>query len=252
MMHIPILYQDEHLVIAHKPSGLLVHRSLIDRHETLFLLQLLRDQIGQYVYSVHRLDKPTSGLIVMALNPQVARLLSQLFEQNKVKKTYVALVRGFIREALTLDYALTEQLDKMTDNLDKPNEPKAAITDIMPLACFELPYPIARYQSGRFSLVALSPRTGRKHQLRRHLAHLRHPIIGDTSHGDGKQNRYLASHVQIQRLALCAVGIDFIHPVTSKQMSVHTKLDDDLNGIRFLLADYCVSKEEEFAWSNLI
>ncbi|WP_371192587.1 pseudouridine synthase [Glaciecola sp. SC05] len=249
---IPILFQDEHLVIVHKPSGLLVHRSPIDKHETAFLLQRLRDQIGQYVYSVHRLDKPTSGLIVMALSPQIARLLSELFENQQVKKTYIALVRGYLNESITVDYPLVEQLDKMTDRMDKQNEAKPAVTDIEPLACFELPFPVARYQSGRFSLLKLHPRTGRKHQLRRHLAHLRHPIIGDTSHGDGKQNKYAVAHMNIHRLALCATGIEFIHPVSGVNLVINTKLDQDLAGIAQLLDNFSTTKRAEFDWQNLI
>lgn len=236
---IPILYQDEHLLIAHKPSGLLVHRSPIDKHETEFLVQRLRDQIGQYVYSVHRLDKPTSGLIIMALNPQVAKLLSELFERQEIKKTYIALVRGVIDCEQCIDYPLAEELDKMTDKLTKINTAKPAITHCQPLACFELPYPVARYTTGRFSLVQLHPLTGRKHQLRRHLAHLRHPIIGDTSHGDGKQNRYAAQYINIRRLALCAIALDFTHPVLNETISVRSKLDEDLSGITYLLKQFC-------------
>lgn len=251
-MHIPILYHDQDIIIVHKPSGLLVHRSLIDKHETEFLVQTLRDQIGQYVYSVHRLDKPTSGLMVMALNPKVARLLSEQFAQRLIKKTYIALVRGYVSESLTLDYPLVEELDKMTDNVQKSNEAKPAVTEIHPLAQFELPYPVSRYQTGRFSLLQLHPHTGRKHQLRRHLSHLRHPIIGDTSHGDGKQNRYAGQHMNIQRLALCATAIEFSHPLSGVSITISTKLDQDLAGMADLLDNFSIAKSKEFDWANLI
>nr|WP_136251653.1 pseudouridine synthase [Ningiella ruwaisensis] len=244
MQPIPVLYRDSDIIVVHKPSGLLVHRSLIDKRETEFLVQRLRDQIGQYVYSVHRLDKPTSGLLVMALSSEVARQLSAQFEQQLVEKRYVALVRGFVNEAQCIDYPLLEKLDKMTDNMDKVPESKPAISYLEPLAHLELPFPVSKYQTGRFSLVELSPKTGRKHQLRRHMAHIRHPIIGDTTHGDGKQNRYISEHFGIRRLALCAKMLGFKHPTDGKHTSlkIETMLDDDLGAIQLALDQFCVKQ----------
>lgn len=112
---IEILYQDEHLVAVNKPSGWLVHRSWLDRHETRFMMQTVRDQLGQHVFTVHRLDRPTSGVLLMALSSEVARLLSQQFEQHQVQKTYHAVVRGYVQEGATLDYPLTTELDKIAD-----------------------------------------------------------------------------------------------------------------------------------------
>lgn len=112
---IEILYQDEHLVAVNKPSGWLVHRSWLDRHETRFMMQTVRDQLGQHVFTVHRLDRPTSGVLLMALSSEVARLLSQQFEQHQVQKTYHAVVRGYVQEEATLDYPLTAELDKIAD-----------------------------------------------------------------------------------------------------------------------------------------
>ncbi|MGO3399308.1 MAG: pseudouridine synthase, partial [Serratia proteamaculans] len=110
---IEVLYQDEHLVAVNKPSGWLVHRSWLDRHETRFVMQTVRDQIGQHVFTVHRLDRPTSGVLLMALSSEVARLLSQQLEQHQMQKTYHAVVRGYVLEGDTLDYPLTEELDKI-------------------------------------------------------------------------------------------------------------------------------------------
>jgi len=93
-----ILYQDEYLIAINKPSGLLVHKSPIDKHETRFALQELRDQIGQYVYPVHRLDKPTSGVLLFALDREIAKSMSQYFRNNLVHKEYTAIVSVVIQK----------------------------------------------------------------------------------------------------------------------------------------------------------
>ena len=226
---IPILYQDEHLVIIDKPSGLLVHRSEIDKRETLFAIQLTRDTIGQRVYPVHRLDRPTSGALMFALNSDVARLLSEMFIQGEIKKTYLAVVRGYAPDELYIDYPLKEILDKKSDKqANKDKAPQSAQTRLQRLATCELDFPSGRYDKTRYSLLQLTPETGRKHQLRRHMAHIRHPIIGDTNHGDGKQNLAAREHLGLHRLALVATRLEFIHPVTGANICVESKLDDSL------------------------
>lgn len=223
-----LLYQDEHIVVVHKPSGLLVHRSNIDRHETAFLIQQLRDQIGQQVFPVHRLDKPTSGLMVLALHKTAARELSNSFIEKQVSKAYIAIVRGYVSDQI-IDYPLKEEQDKMTDRLaDKNKAAQSAISELQLLAQAELPFPLGKHNSARFSKVKLIPQTGRKHQLRRHMAHIRHPIIGDTTHGDGKQNRYAREHFGLARLALLASELAFVHPESGLSMSFTTQADDDL------------------------
>lgn len=223
-----IIYQDKHIVVVHKPSGLLVHRSAIDKYETEFLVQRLRDQIEQQVFVVHRLDKPTSGLMVLALDKTSARALSTSFAERKIHKEYLAIVRGYT-ETQTIDYALKEQLDKMTDAKANPNkEPQEALSDLEVLAKIELELPVGPYSSARFSAVKLTPKTGRKHQLRRHMAHIRHPIIGDTSHGDGKQNQFARTHLNLHRLALVASRLEIPHPYTNERMSFSTKIDEDI------------------------
>ena len=232
-----IHYQDEHLVVVHKPSGLLVHRSNIDRYETRFLLQLLRDQIGQQVFPVHRLDKPTSGLMVFALNKPCTQLLGQAFADKTIKKSYLAVLRGYTEDQI-IDYPLKEELDKMTDA--KAQQDKAAqeaVSEVTLLATCELPIPVGRYEQARFSLVKLRPQTGRKHQLRRHMAHIRHPIIGDTTHGDGKQNAFAREHLQLNRLALIAHQLSFTHPITHELISCEADIDDDLQAIMDIFED---------------
>ena len=186
-----ILYQDDFLVAIDKPAGLFVHRSFMDKHEIYFALQMLRDQIGQHVYPVHRLDRPTSGVLLFALSSEVARLMGEVFSQRQVKKRYIAITRGQLKGQAVIDYALKEKLDRLGDKqvaIDK--EPQGAISEYNSVATATLPVPLGKFPSVRYSLVELAPLTGRRHQLRRHLAHLRHPIIGDINYGDNKQNPF--------------------------------------------------------------
>lgn len=221
-----ILYQDEHLVAVNKPAGMLVHRSWLDRHETVFVMQTLRDQIGQHVFTVHRLDKPTSGVLLLALSSDVARLLSQQFENQQMSKVYHAVVRGYLSEDGTLDYALTEELDKIADKFTNPDKaPQPAVTHYRSLAQVEMPVAVGRYDTARYSLVELRPETGRKHQLRRHMSHLRHPIIGDSAHGDLKQNRGMTEHFGCSGLMLHASHMQLPHPVTGALLNLQARWD---------------------------
>ncbi len=221
-----ILYQDEHLVAINKPSGLLVHRSMIDKTETEFALQLVRDQIGHYVYPIHRLDKPTSGVLIFALTKEMAKAMSELFKSHDSEKEYIAIVRGYIDESGTVDYALKEQLDKMTDKkAQQDKEAQEAVTEFKRLAIVELPYPVSRYKVARYSLVKLFPKTGRKHQLRRHMKHLMHPIVGDTTHGRGEHNRLFREKLDCHRLLLHANAISFVHPLSKQKLRIEAKMD---------------------------
>lgn len=216
-----ILYQDEHLVAVNKPSGWLVHRSWLDRHEKVVVMQTVRDQIGQHVFTVHRLDRPTSGVLLMALSSDVARQMSQQFEQHEIKKVYHAVVRGYVTDHGTIDYALVEQLDKIADKFSKQDkDAQPAISHYRAISQVEIPLAIGRYGTARYSLVALNPQTGRKHQLRRHMKHLSHPIIGDTAYGDLRHNRAIGEHFGCQRLMLHASHLSLKHPVTGKPLLI--------------------------------
>lgn len=224
-----ILYQDEHLVAINKPSGLLVHRSEIDKRETLFALQLTRDQIGQRVFPIHRLDRPTSGVLLFALSSDVAKLLSEQLINHQIEKKYLAVVRGYCQQVQKIDHPLKEILDKFADKDAQKDKPaQEAISCLLPIAVAEMPFPSGRYPQSRYSLVELTPKTGRKHQLRRHMSHIRHPIIGDTNHGDGKQNTAAREHLNLDRLALHAYSLSFIHPVTNAPLNIVAGLDEDL------------------------
>lgn len=225
-MTLPILFKDEHLVAIDKPPGLLVHRSLIDKHETQFAMQMLRDQIGQHVYPLHRLDRPTSGVLIFALSSEIAALLNVQMQEREVEKTYYALVRGYTDDQGVIDYPLKEKLDKIADKQANQNkDAQDAVTAYETLDRFELPFPVGRYDSARYSFVKLMPKTGRKHQLRRHMAHIRHPIIGDTTHGDGKQNKFARNQFGLQGLALTCNQMVIEHPINQKSLVIQTELD---------------------------
>ncbi len=222
-----ILYRDEYIVAINKPSGLLVHRSWIDKDETRFAIQMLRDQIGQYVYPVHRLDKPTSGVLLFALNKEVARGLSEQMQAGEFKKEYIAVVRGYTPESERIDYPLKEVLDKMTDaRARKDKEAQEAITLYERLDQVELPFSVGRYPSTRYSLVKLNPQTGRKHQLRRHMKHILHPIVGDTKYGRGEHNRFFREQFGCHRLLLHASRLCVNHPVTKEALEIKAGVDE--------------------------
>jgi tRNA pseudouridine65 synthase len=222
-----VLYQDEYLVAVNKPSGLLVHRSMIDKSETEFALQMVRDQIGQFVYPIHRLDKPTSGVLVFALSKEIAKAISEVFQSGQSQKEYIAVVRGYIQEQGIVDYPLKEQLDKMTDaKAQQDKKAQDAVTGFKRLSTVELPYAVGRYNGARYSLVKLFPKTGRKHQLRRHMKHIMHPIVGDTTHGRGEHNKLFREKLDAHRLLLHANALSFKHPVTGKLMRIEAKIDE--------------------------
>ena len=232
-----LLYRDEHLVAIDKPAGMLVHPSWIDRHERRCAMMMLRDQLGQYVYPVHRLDKPTSGVLLFALSAEIARRLTEAFAEKRVEKRYLAVVRGFTDESGLIDHPLKEKPDRMTDRKareDKPPQP--AVTEYRRLATLELPVRVDRYPSSRYSLIEARPLTGRKHQLRRHFKHLSHPIIGDTRYGKSNHNRLFAEDFDCPRLLLMAKTIRLRHPATGVPLTFEAVLDEPFGRVyrRFL------------------
>ncbi|NCP64518.1 MAG: tRNA pseudouridine(65) synthase TruC [Paraglaciecola sp.] len=231
-MLLKILYQDEFIVAVDKPSGLLVHRSMLDKHETQFALQLVRDQIGQHVFPVHRLDRPTSGVLLFALTPDMARALGEQFSANAIEKYYLTIVRGHAPASGLIDYALKEQLDKIADKLaNQDKAAQSAQTSYQRVANFELEYAVGRYQTARYSLLLVSPKTGRKHQIRRHLAHINHPIVGDTTHGDGKHNIFLRNEFAYSGLALSCIGMTIHHPVSHTRLTLRADPSDSMVGL---------------------
>lgn len=221
-----ILYQDDFIVAINKPSGLLVHKSPIDKRETRFALQEVRNQIGKHVYPVHRLDKPTSGVLLFALSPEIARQISLQFENKTIRKTYLAVVRGHCKGEGLIDHAFKDDPDPLAGiGEDRPLQ--EALTHYRSLASIELPISVDKYPSSRYSLVECSPITGRKHQIRRHLKHINHPIIGDAKHGKSIHNHFFAEHFNIKRLLLAATALEFQHPTLLQTLSIHAPLAQD-------------------------
>ncbi len=224
-----IIYHDEYLVAVYKPEGLLVHRSNIDRHEKRFLLQELRDQIGQHLYPVHRLDKPTSGLILFALTPEVAALLQADMQSNQTTKEYLLVCRGYCPEVGIIDHPLKPIDDfkskRRKSNPAGPQETKPAqeaVTEYTRLATAELDVEIDRYPQSRYSFVLARLLSGRKHQIRRHFKHLSHPIIGCPKYGKSKHNHYFADKLSAPRLLLHSYRMVLIHPVTQAPLELIT------------------------------
>ena len=254
-----IIYQDEHLVAVDKPAGLFVHRSFMDKDEIYFALQLVRDQIGQYVYPVHRLDRPTSGVLLFALSKEVAQKLNEAFanksnsaegltektDDMQLTKTYFALVRGHLpitQQVELIDHPLKEKLDKLGDkNVSRDKAAQSAKTHYQVIKQASLPVTLGKFDSVRYSLVKLLPITGRRHQIRRHLAHLRHPILGDINYGDNKQNPFFIKHFGFKRLMLIAKSLSFIHPITNEVITIHAKFDEQwqhvFNELNWLIDD---------------
>jgi tRNA pseudouridine65 synthase len=213
-----ILYIDDYLAIVHKPAGWLVHRTPLDKGETRFVLQTLRDQIGQRVWPVHRLDKGTSGVLVFARNAEVARTLGQAFESGEgLHKTYLAMVRGWPVDEGLIDHPLRRMPDDMRSQRE---EVQTAQTRFITVRRGELPLAQGDFPSTRFAEVQLQPLTGRRHQLRRHMKHIAHPIIGDATHGKGPLNRAIAEHLGAQRLWLHAMCLEMRHPVNAAQLVI--------------------------------
>jgi len=224
---IPIIYQDRDLVAVNKPSGIKVHRGSYDARDAPYLLQLVRDQLGQHLYPVHRLDKPTSGVLVFALNPGAARSLSKSFARRQVHKTYLAAVRGYIAEKGEVDYPLDRSANGET--FDRSSRP--ALTRYLRLDTVELPVAVGRYATSRYSLVQVMPATGRMHQIRRHMRHLRHPIINDRQYGDNKHNRFFTDELCCRRLLLAATEIRFPHPRSRETTRLTARIDPDFSRI---------------------
>lgn len=212
MNPLPIVYEDEYCIAVNKPAGLLVHASNIDMYEKSNLRDLLAEQVGRPVYPIHRLDKGTSGILVFGYHRPEIRLFQASLTATG-EKTYLALVRGFFPQEMDIDYALA--------NPERPGSPKKeAFTKAFGLLTKEIPVAVSRYPASRFSLVALRPREGRMHQLRRHLEHTRHYLIGDRKYGERHYNRLMEEHFGVRNMFLHAWKLSFSHPISGELLEL--------------------------------
>jgi tRNA pseudouridine65 synthase len=209
-MLLEILYQDAHLVAINKPHNLLVHQSSIARDATEFALQILRDQLGQWVSPVHRLDRKTAGVLLFALDKETEKLMNQQFASSLVSKKYLAIVRGFTPDEQAIDYPLRKENGTL----------QAAFTSFITLARTEIDLAFGKNLSSRYSFVEAKPTTGRMHQLRKHFAHIHHPIIGDRPHGCNKQNKLFKTKWEMDTMMLHAAEVVFKHPITQQNLVI--------------------------------
>lgn len=194
------------MIAVNKPSGMIVHRGW-DK-DPVTVADILRDDIVKAkVFAAHRLDRGTSGVLIFALNADAARKLQQQLEAGKVKKRYIALVRGPMKEGCLLDYPI---------RIDKEHERIPAVTEFIPLA-----------HKDRWSLVEARPHTGRLHQIRKHLKHLHHPIVGDVLYGKGDVNRFFRETFNLHRMALHALALT-IKNANDESITVEAPLPKDL------------------------
>lgn len=227
---IEILYSDELLLAVHKPAGIHVHPTELSKGETS-LQDLLESRFGRRPQPLHRLDRPTAGITVFSWDLATTAQLSQSFRTREVEKTYQALVRGWCPGFSTW---------KPLEDLDSPGTLQEAQTLVWPRVWYEIPEPLGRYVSVRFSLVDLHPHTGRRHQLRRHLKSHSHPLIGDTRYSDGRYNDYFRKRWGEHRLFLLAQKLTFPHPLTGQSVRLETRWEPETRDFLERLQDYQV------------
>ncbi len=216
-----ILYNDGAVVAVAKPSGLLVHRSS-EATDRVTCMTILRDQLGARVYPAHRLDRGTSGVLLFSLDAGTARLLAEGFLNRRITKEYLTVARGYTPPSGVVDYPLAEE---------PGDEAVEAITRFRTLGQVELPLAVGRYPTARYSLLLCEPLTGRRHQIRRHMAHLRHPIIGDIVHGEGRHNRLFREELATRRLLLHAWRLEMPHPHGDGRLALEAPPPEDLRAL---------------------
>jgi len=216
-LNLEILYSDDKLVAINKPHDLLVHRTKIAKDADVFALQLLRDQLEKPVYPIHRLDRKTGGVLIFGLNEEIHKAMQQKFAEKEVIKKYLAIVRGYTNDEEIIDYPLKKENGAMQE----------AVTNSKTLDRVELNLPMGEHPTSRYSLLELQPFTGRKHQIRKHMAHIHHPIIADRPHGCNKQNRLFKEKFGLMTMMLHAWKISFEHPFTNELITIEASIQDE-------------------------
>jgi tRNA pseudouridine65 synthase len=220
-----ILFRDDDLIAINKPHGLLVHRSPIAADAEEFALQLLKEQIGQWVNPVHRLDRKTGGVLLFALNKDTEKAMQLQFADNKVQKKYLAIVRGHTPDSEDIDYPLKKE----NGNLQE------AYTGYITLQRAEIDVPFGGHATSRYSFIEAAPTTGRMHQIRKHMSHVFHPIIGDRTHGCNKQNKLFKEKWGMNTMLLHASELSFMHPISGKNLIIEAPLQAEFGRIMTLM-----------------
>jgi len=222
---VKLLFEDAHLLIVDKPAGLMMHPSWLDKHETDFAQARAEAHAGQKLHTLHRLDRPTSGILLFGKHPEVARRMMTSFQRHEIDKYYLCIARGWTPEKGRIDKALKEEVDAKGDRRIKADKPaQEAITRFVRLGTTGIPIPVGPYDSARYSLVLARPITGRLHQIRKHFRKTYHHLIGDTRYGDGRHNAMVAAHFGWQQLALRCVATDLVHPMTGQPLRLRAGL----------------------------
>lgn len=237
-----VIYEDDWLFAVDKPAGLLVHPSWIAPARTPNLVSWLKQRYpGETIHTVHRLDRATSGVMLFARDKTVAQALQLQFSERRIEKTYLCVTRGWTPDADVIDYALKPIHDRIANAHSNPDKPaQEAVTAYRRLGTLELPIAVGRYPQARYSLVEVRPKTGRKHQIRRHMKHIFHPLVGDTHYGEGRHNRLFREHFGCHRLLLMATGLEFEHPVQGQRMRLEAPVSPEVDRLF-----------RQFGWSGL-
>lgn len=227
-----IVYEDEYFLVIDKPHKMLVYPSPIAKNCHWFATKELAKLGYENLHTVHRLDRPTSGVLLFAKNKEMAITFSQLFKEKAIKKTYLCLVRGHTEDEGEIDKELKK---------DGEGELQQALTKYKTLEKKTADIEISKYPQSRFSFLEVEPISGRMHQIRRHLAHLRHPIIGDKRYGDRHYNRYMKNEMEMENLLLHAYKLTFTHPISQEEISIHAPVPSVMEKV---LGDLGFSKSE--------
>ncbi len=220
-----IIYHDEHMVAVNKPSGLMIHPSKMAGGESDFVVTRLKEQLSAKIYTVHRLDRKTSGILICGLTKDFARRIQDMFQKGQLHKKYLAIVRGHFPDLL----------DHSRDLVDDQGHLKDARTVFACIRRSVRDIPTTRHEQSRYSLIAARPITGRYHQIRRHLNKLNHPVIGDRKHGCSEQNRLMIKYFDYRSMLLHAQEIRFRHPILDEELHLTANLSESFLRIQGLL-----------------
>ncbi|MBI9042323.1 pseudouridine synthase [Lutibacter sp.] len=218
-MKIDILFEDTYIIVINKPNNVLIHNSYYARNiKEDTLLDLLEKQLNKPFYPVHRLDRKTSGVLVLAKQKENVAIFQDLFNSNEIKKIYLGIVRGFLTKTMIINSPVKNADTKVYKDAETFCEPlDTAICNVA----------VHPYENSRYSLVKLTPSTGRMHQLRIHMNKISHPIIGDYKYGDRFHNRMFETEFSCANLFLHAKSLQFKHPITSVDIEISTELPKD-------------------------